>query len=115
VPTLASLASPLLPKAVLVAPVDNTHGMRTHSKSGFWLPVMKLNLQPTALSPLPNSYRGTLTNPNCRDTMIEEFTTLQANNTWDLVPRPSDGNIVTGKWGFQHKFHTDGSLDWYKA
>jgi hypothetical protein len=47
--------------------------------------------------------------------MIEEFTTLQANNTWDLVPRPSDGNIVIGKWVFRHKFHPDGSLDRYKA
>jgi hypothetical protein len=115
VPTLASLASPLLPKAVSVAPVDNAHGMRTHSKSGFWLPGTKLNLQATALSPLPKTYWSALTDPNWRDTMIEEFTTLQANNTWDLEPRPSDGNIVTGKWGFQHKFHTNGSLDWYKA
>jgi hypothetical protein len=53
--------------------------------------------------------------PNWWDAMIEEFTTLQANNTWDLVPRPSDGNIVIGKWVFRHKFHPDGSLDRYKA
>jgi hypothetical protein len=32
--------------------------------------------------------------------MIEEFPALQANNTWDLVPRSSDGNIVTSKWFF---------------
>jgi hypothetical protein len=29
--------------------------------------------------------------------MIEEFTTLQANNTWDLILHPSSGDIVTGK------------------
>jgi hypothetical protein len=61
------------------------------------------------------TYRGTLTEPNWRDTMIEEYRALQANNTWDLVPRPSDGNIVTGKWVLRHKFHPDGSHDWYKA
>jgi hypothetical protein len=47
--------------------------------------------------------------------MIEEFTALQASNTWDLVPHLSDGNVVTGKWVFHHKFHLDGSHDRYKA
>jgi hypothetical protein len=89
--------------------------MRTRGKSGFRLPITKLDLQATALSPLPNTYRGALADPNWWDAMIEEFTTLQANNTWDLVPRPSDGNIVIGKWVFRHKFHPDGSLDRYKA
>jgi hypothetical protein len=38
-----------------------------------------------------------------RDAMIEEFTTLQVNNTWDLVPV------------FWHKIHPDGSHDRCKA
>jgi hypothetical protein len=47
--------------------------------------------------------------------MLEEFTALQANHTWDLVPPPPGINIVTGKWVFRHKLHPDGTLDRYKA
>jgi hypothetical protein len=47
--------------------------------------------------------------------MEDEFSTLLQNNTWELVPRPTQGNIVTGKWIFKHKFRVDGSLERYKA
>jgi hypothetical protein len=110
-----SLSNPLLPKTVRIAPIDDVHGMDTHNKVDFWLPIMKLNLQATALSPLPKTYRGALTDSNWWDAMIEEFTALQANNTWDLVPQPFDSNIITGTWVFHHKLHLDGSLDRYKA
>jgi len=43
--------------------------------------------------------------------MEEEHTALLQNHTWDLVPRPSRANIVSGKWVYKHKFHTDGSLE----
>ena len=74
-----------------------------------------MNLQATALSRLPKTYRGALADPNWRDAMQEEFTALQANHTWDLVPPPPHINIVTGKWVFGHKLHPDGTLDCYKA
>jgi hypothetical protein len=79
------------------------------------MPVDHLNLQDLALSPLQKTYCGALADPNWWDAMTEEFTTLQANNTWKLVPRPSGVNVVTGKWVYRHKFLSDGSLDHYKA
>lgn len=47
--------------------------------------------------------------------MNEEFTTLQANRTWDLVPAPKGANIVTGKWVYHHKMHPDGTLNRYRV
>jgi len=47
--------------------------------------------------------------------MEDEYAALMENHTWNLVPRPDEANVVTGKWIFKHKFHADGSLDRYKA
>jgi hypothetical protein len=69
----------------------------------------------STLSPVPSPVSAALVNPNWCRTMEEEFAALIANNTRDLVPRPVDSNVVTGKWIFMHKFNFDGSLEWYKA
>jgi hypothetical protein len=89
--------------------------MRTRGKSGFVQPVDRLNLSVAALSPLPQSVRSALVDPNWREGMQSEFDALKANDTWSLVPRPPGVNIVTGKWIFRHKFLADGTLDRYKA
>jgi hypothetical protein len=67
------------------------------------------------LSPIPKTYRAALADPNWRAAMEEEFTALQLNKTWDLIPRPAGTNVVSGKWIFKHKFNADGTLERYKA
>jgi hypothetical protein len=47
--------------------------------------------------------------------MHDEFEALRTNKTWTLVPRPARANVVSGKWIFKHKFHSDGHLARYKA
>ena len=50
------------------------------------------------ISPVPSSVRDALADPHWRRAMEEEYAALLANQTWDLVPRPSGCNVVTGKW-----------------
>ena len=38
-----------------------------------------------------------------------------ASRSWDLVPCPSDANIVTCKWVFTLKYHPDGTVACHKA
>ena len=47
--------------------------------------------------------------------MAEEYQALINNETWRLVPRPPGANVVTGKWIFKHKYHSDGTLARHKA
>jgi histone deacetylase 1/2 len=47
--------------------------------------------------------------------MQEEYAALQRNRTWTLVPRPPRANVISGKWVFRHKTHSDGTLERYKA
>jgi len=105
----------MTPEAIV--PITNAHSMRTRGKDGFWQPVDRLNLHMMASSttPVPSSVRAALSNLAWRLAMQAEFDTLQANDTWTLVPRPPGVNLVTGKWVFRHKFKSDGSLDRYKA
>jgi hypothetical protein len=56
---------PWLPaKAIPIASVDNEHTRRMQGKVGFHLPVDKLNLLASALSPLPKAYQSALADPN---------------------------------------------------
>ncbi|WVZ85267.1 hypothetical protein U9M48_032214 [Paspalum notatum var. saurae] len=47
--------------------------------------------------------------------MADEFSALMSNRTWELVPRPPNANVVSGKWVYRHKLKPDRSLDRYKA
>lgn len=40
---------------------------------------------------------------------------LKANNTWEEMVPPRKANLITSKWVFASKFHTNGSLEKLKA
>jgi hypothetical protein len=90
--------------------------MYTRGKRGMMSkPADRLNLLDDVPSPLPKSYHSALKDTNWHYAMVDEFTALKNNRTWDLVPCPPGANVVSSKWIFRHKLKPDGSLDMYKA
>lgn len=84
-------------------------------KASIAQPVDRLNLHVVAMSSLPRSVLDALSDPNSHTAMQAEYDALLTNDTWSLVPLPPGVNVVTGKWIYQHKLLTYGSLDRYKA
>jgi hypothetical protein len=91
--------------------------MLTRAKAGIHKPHPKYAMvtSATALSPTPTSVRAALRDSNWKHAMQLEFDALQANGTWTLVPRPPGARVLSGKWVFKTKLHSDGTLDKYKA
>jgi hypothetical protein len=89
----------------------------TRLQTGTIQPVSYKNLsaEHTVASPVPANYRSALADPNWRAAMAGELQALIDNGTWRLVPRPPGANLVTGKWIYKHKFHSDRSLARHKA
>ena len=80
-----------------------------------WNSVSSSN--PTMLTTKPSDFCIALSSPHWGAAMEAEFTALQHNKTWWLVPLPprSGVNIIDCKWVFKIKRKADGSIDRYKA
>lgn len=69
--------------------------------------------------PTPATYAEAVGDPTWgemwRDAIHAELTALAPNGTWEETVPPRGANIVTSKWVFRRKLHTDGSLDKLKA
>jgi hypothetical protein len=46
--------------------------------------------------------------------MNEEYRSLMANDTWDLVPLPNRRKLVRCKWVYRTKYTSDGSVERHK-
>ena len=42
--------------------------------------------------------------------MSEELDQIEKNETWELVPRAKDKNVIGTKWVFKNKFNQDGKV-----
>ncbi|GKB85537.1 ribonuclease H-like domain-containing protein [Tanacetum coccineum] len=98
----------------------STEEMRIRNKS----PSLSVSTNSSApqvlLTETPHRVQDTRTNKerdnrNNNKTEVDEYNALIKNNTWVLVPRPPDANIVRSLWLFRHKHNADGSLNRYKA
>ena len=42
--------------------------------------------------------------------MEEELSQIKKNDTWELVPRPKDKNVIGTKWVFRNKLDENGQI-----
>ncbi|GKF81844.1 ribonuclease H-like domain-containing protein [Tanacetum coccineum] len=89
--------------------------MVTRSQAEIFKPIDRLSLHTSSLSSIPKSPFLALKDPHWSNAMYDEYNALVKNGTWNLVPRPSDVNLVRSMWLFKHNFHADGTLSRYKA
>jgi hypothetical protein len=63
----------------------------------------------------PETFVEASGHPNWDTTMNEEYHSLMANNTWDIVS-PSKGiKLVICKWIYRTKYASNGSVERHKA
>lgn len=67
------------------------------------------------MSKEPCGFKSAAKNPQWLFAKEAEMTALRSNNTWDLVPRPSQANVVGSKWVYHTKYHSGGSIQRLKA
>jgi hypothetical protein len=63
----------------------------------------------------PNTFAKASGHPDWDTTMNEEYRSLMANDTWDLVPLPKGRKLVRCKWVYITKYASDGSVERHKA
>ncbi|KAD4586330.1 hypothetical protein E3N88_23931 [Mikania micrantha] len=63
----------------------------------------------------PTSFTAANNDPHWRNAMAEEYSALQRNGTWSLVPRVPNTNIVDCKWVYKLKRDQTGAVKRYKA
>ncbi|XP_076934027.1 uncharacterized protein LOC143600139 [Bidens hawaiensis] len=100
---LYPFTAPVFPSAFVTTTANQWHNRLGHPGDPI-LPLLRSSLSISSRS-----------DPNWRATMIDEFKALQVNNTWELVPPPTDHPVIRCLWLFRHKFNSDGTLEWYKA
>lgn len=84
----------------------NSHKMVTRSKDGISKPNPKYALKnEVADITEPTSVKTTLAHPGWLKAMQEELSALEANKTWELVPKQPDMNIIGVKWVYKVKYH----------
>ena len=58
----------------------------------------------------PLSVEDACNDSDWHDAMKEELDQIIKNDTWELVPRPSDKNVIGTKWIFRNKMNEDGTV-----
>jgi hypothetical protein len=58
----------------------------------------------------PNKFNEANKYVNWLKSMNEELDQIKKNNTWELVPRPTNKNVIGTKWVFKNKMNEKGKI-----
>ncbi|KAJ0588945.1 putative RNA-directed DNA polymerase [Helianthus annuus] len=103
---------------------QSVHSMQTRSKSGIFKPKHQADFASLSTYALhaalvsakePRGFKSAAKDPQWMAAMHDEIQALQQNCTWTLVPRPATTNVVGSMWVYCIKYHSDGSVERYKA
>ena len=64
---------------------------------------------------IPNSVQEALTDPRWKAAMNDEMSSLQKNQTWELMDLPTGKETVGCRWIFTVKYKADGTIKRFKA
>eukprot|EP00253_Pinus_taeda_P021606 PITA_21606 len=90
---------------------DPTDGRRTRSQFERASPL----LAQVSTNYDPDTFAEASGHPHWDTVMSEEYHSLLANDTWDLVPLPKGRKLVRCKWVYRTKYGPDGKIDKHKA
>ena len=63
----------------------------------------------------PNNFEEAKSNKHWIKAMEEELSQIEKNDTWELVPRPKDKNVIGTKWVFRKRLDENGQVTQNKA
>ena len=63
----------------------------------------------------PMSYEEACGKEEWENSMQEEITAIEKNNTWELTDLPPGKKVIGVKWVYKVKYNDDGSIQRYKA
>lgn len=89
----------------------NHHPMTTRRKNNIQKPKTKLNLSAssTLFPPEPQTVNQALKDKIWRGSMSQELDAFAANQTFYLVPRPQNKNVVDCRWLYKNKYSRCGT------
>ncbi|PWA54870.1 hypothetical protein CTI12_AA431350 [Artemisia annua] len=82
----------------------STHPMVTRFHVGTNKKNLLYNCHVSAISPVPKSSTLAIKDPNRQRAILDEYNALIKNNTWVLVPRPPNTNIVRSMCDYDETF-----------
>lgn len=59
---------------------------------------------------LPHGIREAMNHPEWNESLMEEITKIHMLNTWSLVPRTADMNVLSSRWVHTTKLNPDGTV-----